>query len=86
MCCLIRVNLELFVVVNVTRGTDEERQMKGMFAANGLRDMGELFRFLTKRFWAPRRAPRNEVCELKCFERYFSNEGTQRNPMVTVGW
>lgn len=42
MCCLIRVNLELFVVVNVTRGTDEERQMKGMFAANGLREMGEI--------------------------------------------
>jgi hypothetical protein len=38
------------------------------------------------RFWAPRKAPREQVCDFNYFDYYFSAAGTQRNPMMTVGW
>jgi hypothetical protein len=37
-------------------------------------------------FWAPPKAPREQVCDFNYFKYYFSAAGTQRNPMMTVGW
>jgi hypothetical protein len=46
----------------------------------------ELFGSLAIRFWAPRKAPREQVCDFNYFKYYFSAAGTQRNPIMTVGW